>query len=218
MEPEISWWFKSRLLDLALSQTNQVFTHISYTFKIYSTIILPSTTKSSKLPLYVFTGNVCLALPCISHVLYECYIPCSSYNLWSQHPNDMWWGTHCKLGRAMAQVVSRLPLTRPWSVRVGFVVHKVALGQGFLRVLLFSPSISYHHGYPYSYTTWGMNNSPAGGRSAETSSHPIDMDNLQIMMLLIIFSFTDPITSKFYSQLPVLKHPQSMFPTCESHL
>jgi hypothetical protein len=44
----------------------------------------------------------------------------------------------------MAQAVSRRPLTAearvdPGSVPVGFVVDKVALGQVFPRVLLFSP-------------------------------------------------------------------------------
>jgi hypothetical protein len=47
-------------------------------------------------------------------------------------------------GRAMVQVVSRRPLTaeaqvRAWSIHVGFVVDKMALGQVFLRVLRFSP-------------------------------------------------------------------------------
>jgi hypothetical protein len=47
-------------------------------------------------------------------------------------------------GRAMAQAVSRRPLTAAARVRgrvnpVGFVVNKVALGQVFLRVL-FSPA------------------------------------------------------------------------------
>jgi hypothetical protein len=44
----------------------------------------------------------------------------------------------------MAQVVSRRPLTAEarvsaWSIHVGFVVDKVALGQVFLRVLPFPP-------------------------------------------------------------------------------
>ena len=47
-------------------------------------------------------------------------------------------------GRAMAQAVSRglsprRPRFDPGSVHVGFVVDKVELGQGFLRVLRFSP-------------------------------------------------------------------------------
>ena len=48
-----------------------------------------------------------------------------------------------KSGRAMAQAVSRRPLTAEARVRsrsdhVGFVVEKVALGQVLLRVLRFS--------------------------------------------------------------------------------
>jgi hypothetical protein len=43
------------------------------------------------------------------------------------------------IGRAMAQAVSRQPLTAAARVNpVGFVVQKVALGQVFLRVLRFS--------------------------------------------------------------------------------
>jgi hypothetical protein len=35
--------------------------------------------------------------------------------------------------------------------------------------------ISFHHGYPCSYITWGINNRPIGVRSSETSSRPIKM-------------------------------------------
>ena len=42
-------------------------------------------------------------------------------------------------GRAMAQAVSRRPLTAEVRVLVGFVVDKVALGQVFPRVLRFYP-------------------------------------------------------------------------------
>jgi hypothetical protein len=60
------------------------------------------------------------------------------------------------VGRAMAQVVSRRPLTaetrvRAGSIHVGFVVDKVALGQVFLRVLRFFPVISFHHRSTKSY-------------------------------------------------------------------
>jgi hypothetical protein len=49
-----------------------------------------------------------------------------------------------RFGRAIAQAVSRRPLTAAAWVRaqvnpVGFMVDKVALGQVFLRVLQFSP-------------------------------------------------------------------------------
>jgi hypothetical protein len=55
----------------------------------------------------------------------------------------------------MAQAVSRRHLTAearvdPASVRVGFVVDKVALGQVFLRVLRFSLSASFHR----CFITW----------------------------------------------------------------
>jgi hypothetical protein len=65
---------------------------------------------------------------------------------------------HCDVsplqGRAMAQVVSRWPLTAKARVRahVGFVVDKVALGQVFLRVLRLSPvNTSFHRRSPNSY-------------------------------------------------------------------
>jgi hypothetical protein len=61
----------------------------------------------------------------------------------------------------MAQVVSCWPLTGETGVSAcGFVVDKVALGQVFLHVLQFPMSISFHHGSPYSYITWGINNRP----------------------------------------------------------
>jgi hypothetical protein len=51
----------------------------------------------------------------------------------------------------MAQAVSCRPLTAvarvcTWVNPVGFLVDKVALGQVFLRVLWFSPSVSFHRG------------------------------------------------------------------------
>jgi len=61
---------------------------------------------------------------------------------------------------------------------VGFVVDKVVLGHGFLRVLLFS-SVNIIPLW-LSIFICGMNNRPVGGRSSETSSHPIDMNNNNI--------------------------------------
>jgi hypothetical protein len=57
------------------------------------------------------------------------------------------------------------------------VVDKIARGQVFLLVLRISLSISFHRGSPYSYMMLEMNNRPAGVRSSETSSQPIDMNN-----------------------------------------
>jgi hypothetical protein len=72
---------------------------------------------------------------------------------------------------AMAQVVSRLPLTldsriRDRSVHVEFVVNKVALGRFF-----FSNSVlrSHHSSVaPYAYVIWGITSRPFGGRSSDT--------------------------------------------------
>jgi hypothetical protein len=66
-------------------------------------------------------------------------------------------------GRAMAQVVSlspRGPRFAPGSIHVKFVVDKVALGQVFLRVLRFAPSIGYIIPPSLSKThiIWGMRN------------------------------------------------------------
>jgi hypothetical protein len=60
------------------------------------------------------------------------------------------------LGRLVTGLSPLRPGFASGPVRVGFVVDKVALGQAFLRVLRFTPSISLHHGYPYSYIIWGM--------------------------------------------------------------
>jgi hypothetical protein len=72
---------------------------------------------------------------------------------------------------------------------VGFVMDKVALGQAFSEFFGFLLSTSFNHGSPCSYITWRMNNSPVGGSSSETYSHPIDM----IIIVLIISTFIDPI-------------------------
>jgi hypothetical protein len=60
--------------------------------------------------------------------------------------------------RAMAQAVSRLSLNaearvRSVSVRVGFVMEKVALGQVSLRGLRFFLSVFFHRGAPCAYIT-----------------------------------------------------------------
>jgi hypothetical protein len=71
----------------------------------------------------------------------------------------------------------RRPGFSPGSVNVGFVLDKVALRKLFIRVFRFPLSVSFHHGSPCSYIIWEMNNRPAGGRSSETQSHPIDKNN-----------------------------------------
>jgi hypothetical protein len=60
---------------------------------------------------------------------------------------------------------------------VGLVVDNVAQGQISFRVLLVSLSLLIYRESPYTYTTWGMNNSPVGDRSSETYSHSIDINN-----------------------------------------
>jgi hypothetical protein len=81
----------------------------------------------------------------------------------------------------MAQAVSRGPLTAEAQIRarisVGFVVGKVTLGQVFSKFFGFTLSVSFHRRFPYPYIIWGMNNRPVSGRSSETQSHPIDLNN-----------------------------------------
>jgi hypothetical protein len=83
-------------------------------------------------------------------------------------------------GRAMAQAVSRRPLTAEARVRArgskrGISRGKVVLGQGVFQDFAFSLSVSFYRGSPCSYIIWEMNNRPVGGSSSETYSHPIDM-------------------------------------------
>jgi hypothetical protein len=94
--------------------------------------------------------------------------------------------------RAMAQVVSRRPLSAEarvcaWSVHVECMVDKVAMGNTFLHVLRLSLSISFHRFSPLSHIVCRMDNRAAGGRSSETQSHPIDMNNNTLQMPPIPF-------------------------------
>jgi hypothetical protein len=47
----------------------------------------------------------------------------------------------------------------------------------FSEFFSFLLSISFDCGSPCLYITWGMNGRPVGGRSSETSSDPINMNN-----------------------------------------
>jgi hypothetical protein len=76
-----------------------------------------------------------------------------------------WLDVQDKLGLAMAQAVSRRPLN---TVHVGFEVDSVAVGQVFSKFFGLTLPLSFHHGSPYSYITWGMNNSTVGGCSSQT--------------------------------------------------
>jgi hypothetical protein len=57
------------------------------------------------------------------------------------------------------------------------VVEKVELVQVFLGVLCFSLSVSFHRGFPCSYITWELKYRPVCGRSSETYSHLIHINN-----------------------------------------
>jgi hypothetical protein len=57
-------------------------------------------------------------------------------------------------GRATSQVVScRLPAFDPWSSHVGFSVDKLALGAGFLRILLFPLPIIIPQNSPFNLSS-----------------------------------------------------------------
>jgi hypothetical protein len=79
---------------------------------------------------------------------------------------------------AMAQAVRCRPLCAEVRFRSRVcpygLVENVALGQVFHRVLVFRP-ISIIP--PWLHTLWRMKNRPVGGRSSETQSHLIDMNN-----------------------------------------
>jgi hypothetical protein len=57
------------------------------------------------------------------------------------------------------------------------VVDIWIMGQVFPQFLGFTLSISSYRGCPHSYSIWGMNDMPFGGRSSETLSHPSVMNN-----------------------------------------
>jgi hypothetical protein len=46
----------------------------------------------------------------------------------------------------------------------------------------FPLSVSFHHGSPFSYINWGMNNMPVRGRSSETQAHPIATNNKELIL------------------------------------
>jgi hypothetical protein len=55
----------------------------------------------------------------------------------------------------------------------------MALGQVSLSFIGFLLSIPIHRGSPHTYHL-GMNNTPVGGRSLVTSSHPSDIKKLDL--------------------------------------
>jgi hypothetical protein len=48
--------------------------------------------------------------------------------------------------------------------------------------------LHHHHGFPCSHITRGMNKRPVGGRSSETYSHPIIINQSRICFLQLVFS------------------------------
>jgi hypothetical protein len=98
-------------------------------------------------------GNLWRETSWIKCKLNEASVPCSL-----RRNMSVWMKSY--FGGAMAQVViAGLSPRRPGTVHMGFVVDRVALGQVFIWVLWFSPSIYFHCGPPYSYTVWQIDNS-----------------------------------------------------------
>jgi hypothetical protein len=114
------------------------------------------------------------------------------------------------MGRAMAQAVSRRPLTAgpgfdPRPVHVGFVVDKVALGQVFPRVLRFSPSISFHECFITRKTknesslSQGLHNKPQGcGASVASAAGSFTTKKKSSMIKLTALIVQSPIISSQY--------------------
>jgi hypothetical protein len=75
----------------------------------------------------------------------------------------------------LRQLVSGLSPKRPGSARVGFVVDKVALRQGF-QFSFVNIIPSWLSIYIYIYITRGMKNRHVGSHSSKIMYHPIDMN------------------------------------------
>jgi hypothetical protein len=85
-------------------------------------------------------------------------------------------------GRAMAQAVSRRPLTGEARVRAQVSPCGISgllsdTRTGLSEFFGFSLPIPFHRGSPYSHFIWRMSR-PVGGRSLETQSHPINMNKV----------------------------------------
>jgi hypothetical protein len=93
-----------------------------------------------------------------------------SNNCWYEQKAVPW------LRLLVAGLLPWRPGFAPRSVHAGFLVDKVALGQGFLLVL--GCPLQYHS--TVYHITWGMDNRPISGRSSETLSYPIDMNRNRI--------------------------------------
>jgi hypothetical protein len=109
----------------------------------------------------------------------------------------------CSLGRqsrtahvcsfsAMAQPVSRRPLTAEATIRSRFNPRGIRGGQSgtveviFSELFCFPRSVSIHHGSPCSYITCGIDNRLVGCRSSETWPHPIDITIMTIIIISVI--------------------------------
>jgi hypothetical protein len=72
------------------------------------------------------------------------------------------------------------------SIHVGFMVDKLAPGQGFFQVLPFSPvNIIPRWLSTIMHIIWEVKNSPDSGRSSETQSQPVVIGDLVVIVLAI---------------------------------
>jgi hypothetical protein len=114
--------------------------------------------------------------------------------------NTLFWHPVCsslrtRYGRAMAQAVSRRPLSEEVRVRDRVSQREICGGQSvtgvgfFSEFLGFSPSVSFHRGSQHVYITWRINNTHVGRRSSEKSFYPIDMNKMTYRLSKRILKF-----------------------------
>jgi hypothetical protein len=110
---------------------------------------------------------------------------CLCGNLLGPKPKYKLEGKSCKLGNMYTwQSTVRILFQPGFAPHSVYVVDEVARGQVSSRLLLFSLSLYFHRGSPYSYYL-EVNNRPVVGRSWDTGSHQIDMNTNKPLYLYI---------------------------------
>jgi len=90
----------------------------------------------------------------------------------------------------MAQAVSRQPLIAEAQIRsrdsqCGIYNELIGTGTGSYPSSSVFPCQYHSTLAPYSYITLAMKNGPVGGRSSETQSHSIDVNNIGISLVIM---------------------------------
>jgi hypothetical protein len=116
--------------------------------------------------------------------------------------------------RAMAQAISCRPLTAEVGIRTRVGPCGISGGQSFFSEFFTFPlSISFHHCCPYTHIAWGMNNWPISGRSSETSSHCMDMNNISLGVSLLAVLWSASIVIAYFCKCG-MKGKQAHNPCC----